>query len=275
MIFCTKSCSASIFRQLVHFLRPSICRFPWGCRHVARKICGAFLVVETSDLLLPLSQPRRIAVSWWRWVDSARSTTRSIYSRCGTMMTTTLFRRYSSRDDGRPRLQMPSVTTVAVSLEWCHDFIGILRWEKSCWFCRKGKYLKCRLLLVCCFFLSVWSWSCGAALYKMVEMVRLDFSVLFLVWSFAGSRWKMGKSMACSIVKQSWGAPWSPKLASWNQTCIWTTENEDTTSDHRNQMLNIMHFRASTWIAEIDKLNYLQLPLTLTASYRIISFLAF
>ena len=167
-MFCMKSCSASIFGQLLHLLRPSICRFPWGCRHVPRKICGAFLVVETSDLLLPLSQVRRVAVSWWTFVDPARSTTRSIYSRCGTMRTTTLFRRYSSRDDGRPC----HVTSVVVSLKWCHDCVGILRRGKSCWFCRKGKYLKCRLLLVCCFCLWVWSSSCGAALYRMIEMVR-------------------------------------------------------------------------------------------------------
>ena len=85
MIFCMNSCSASIFGQLLHLLRPSICRFPWGCRHVARKICGAFLVVETSDLLLTLSTKSRSelmevwrfrafhqtfdpadAVQWWR-----------------------------------------------------------------------------------------------------------------------------------------------------------------------------------------------------------------
>ena len=142
---------------------------------------------------------RRVAVSWWRWVDSARSTTRSIYSRCGTMMTTTLFRRYSSRDDGRPRHS-----------DYCGSVIRMMSWFYCDIVVRKIllvlpkrenlRYLKCRLLLVCCFCLWVWFSSCGAALYRMIEMVRWNVSVLKFVWNFAGSRWKMGKSMACSIV---------------------------------------------------------------------------
>ena len=87
--------------------------------------------------------------------------------------------------------------------------------------------------------IEFWQW-------KIDTYGAFGFQCAFFVWNFAGSPWKMGKSMACSIVNQ---LNRSQKLASWNQTCIWTTENEDTTSDHGNQMLNIMHFILSTWIA--------------------------
>ena len=76
MIFCMKSCSASIFGQLLHLLRPSNAGFLEGADMSQEKSAEPSWWLKLVTFCWRWA--RRVAVSWWRCGDSALSTRRLI-----------------------------------------------------------------------------------------------------------------------------------------------------------------------------------------------------
>ena len=103
-----------------------------------------------------MSQEKSAEPSWWlklvtfccrwanheesRWVDGGESIPRVPPHVRSTADAVQWWRRRCSGGIAAVTMVDPAtVTTVVVSLEWCHDSVGILWWGKSCWFCQKGK----------------------------------------------------------------------------------------------------------------------------------------